>query len=87
MGVDQLTNLEHEYHNDFLVHSVLPFCLQLRQWSDTRQAKDSGHSCHIGSSFHPYLQHYGQNGLDCDSFCMDLLPKRNSEDVNLDHLK
>ena len=89
MGVNQLTNMEHEYHNYLVLHRMLAFCLQLRQWSDTRQAKDTGVSGHIASSFDPYLQDYGQNRRECDGFCvcMDLLPKRNSEDVNLDHLK
>ena len=86
MGVNRLTNLEHEYHNVFLVHRMLAFCLQL-QWSDTRQVKDSGASGHIASSFDPYLQHYGQNRREWHSFCMDLLLKRNSKDDNLDHLK
>ena len=55
MGVNRLTNLEHRYHNYLVLHRMLAFCLQLRQWSDTRQAKDSGLFGHIASSFDPYL--------------------------------
>ena len=82
MGVNRLTNLEREYHNDFLVHRMLAFCLQLRQWSDTRQAKDSGVSGHIASCFDFYLPHYAQNRWECHSFCMDFVLKRSSKDVN-----
>ena len=59
MDGNRLANPEHEYHNGFLVHKMLALCLQRHQWTDTRQAKDSGASGHIASSFDLYLPHYG----------------------------